>query len=94
MLRNKVSGHAKNPKGFFSENPQEVIIMAYKITQEREKCIGCGACVATCPENWKMDNDGKASPKKKAIEKKDFECNKEAESVCPVQIIHISEKKK
>ena len=60
------------------------------ITHEREKCIGCGACVAACPDNWKMDDDGKASPIKKTIEEKELACNKEAESACPVNIIRIS----
>ena len=68
--------------------------MAYTIKQDREKCIGCGACVAACPENWELKDDGKASPKKKKIEKRELECNREAESVCPVQIIHIFEEKK
>jgi len=67
--------------------------MSYTIKQDREKCIGCGACAATCPENWEMKSDGKAKPKKTKIEKKDLACNKEAESVCPVQIIHIESKK-
>ena len=67
--------------------------MSYTIKQEREKCIGCGACVAACPENWEMKSDGKATPKKVKIDKKDLDCNREAESVCPVQIIHIAEKK-
>ena len=68
--------------------------MAYTIKQDREKCIGCGACVAACPENWEMKSDGKAKPKKTKIEKKDLEGNKEAAAVCPVQIIHIIEIKK
>ena len=68
--------------------------MSYIIKQDREKCIGCMACVAACPENWEMKGDGKAKPKKTKIEKKDLECNREAESVCPVQIIHVLEEKK
>lgn len=59
----------------------------YKIIQEREKCIGCGTCVALCPSNWKMDDDGKASPKK--IEVEEIGCNKEAADSCPVQCIKI-----
>ena len=23
----------------------------FKVTIDKEKCIGCGACVAVCPEN-------------------------------------------
>jgi len=63
----------------------------YKIIQEHAKCIGCGACVATCPDNWMMGSDGKAKPKKTIIEEKDYDCNKQAADVCPVNIISIKE---
>ncbi len=59
----------------------------FKIIQDREKCIGCGACVAVCPNNWFMDDDAKASPKKTTIEKEG--CNKMAAEVCPAHIIKI-----
>jgi ferredoxin len=62
---------------------------SYKITQEHEKCIGCGACVASCSSNWKLGTDGKAKPIKTKINEKELACNKEAENVCPVQCIHI-----
>ena len=61
----------------------------YKITQEREKCIGCMACVSICPENWEMKSDGKAKPKKTELDEKGYKCNKQAEDACPVSIIHI-----
>lgn len=63
----------------------------YKIVQEHEKCIGCGACVAACPDNWVMAKDGKAKPKKQEITEKEYKCNKEAADVCPVNIITIRE---
>ncbi len=63
----------------------------YKITQEREKCIGCGMCASVCPANWEMKEDGKSSPKKTELD--DIGCNKEAEDNCPVQIIHIKKLK-
>ena len=59
-----------------------------KIKQDRDECIGCGACAATCPENWRMDDDGKATPIK--TELKEIGCNQEAADSCPVEIIHIS----
>jgi len=63
----------------------------YKVKQKREECIGCGACISICPENWKMEKDGKAKPKKTAITEKEYRCNKEAADVCPVNIIEIEE---
>ena len=59
-----------------------------KITQERDKCIGCGACTAVCPDNWEMKGD-KAHPKKTEVS--EVGCNKEAADACPVQCIHIEE---
>ena len=68
-----------------------------KIIQERKKCIGCGNCVAVCPKFWKMGSDGKADLKGATqtengnfeLEVKETDCNKQAETSCPVQIIHV-----
>jgi len=60
----------------------------YKVIQDHSKCIGCGACVAVCPQNWVM-KEGKAVPKKKEISDKELSCNKEAADVCPVKCIII-----
>jgi len=59
----------------------------FRIEQKRDECIGCGACVSVCPDNWKMEKDGKAKPKKTIVD--DVGCNQEAADVCPVQIIKI-----
>lgn len=60
-----------------------------KIAQDRERCIGCGACAAICPSNWFMDEDSKSSLKKTIIEQKEEKCNKTAAEACPVQAIKI-----
>jgi len=60
----------------------------YKIIHEREKCIGCGACVSAC-DNWEMGDDGKSKPKKKEVE--EIGCNQDAADNCPVQCIKIQE---
>jgi ferredoxin len=67
-----------------------------KIIHEVEKCIGCGACVAVCPDFWKMGADGKShlkggkkKGKNEVLEVKDVKCNKDAENTCPVQCIHV-----
>lgn len=58
-----------------------------KIKQERVKCIGCGACVSTCPSNWIMAPDNKSKPKKTTLN--NIGCNQKAADVCPVKCIHI-----
>ena len=69
-----------------------------KIIFEREKCIGCGSCVAVCSKNWEMAKDGKSDlkgfkinpeTKNQELEVGKAECNQEAADACPVQCIHI-----
>ena len=48
---------------------------------DKELCIGCGACVSTCPEGFEM-NDGKAK-----IKNPKAKCLKDAISICPVNAI-------
>ena len=60
-----------------------------KVSQDHEKCIGCGACVAICPENWEMGDDGKANLKNEVIADDQVGCNQEAANQCPVQIITV-----
>ena len=50
---------------------------------DKKKCIGCGACVAICPEVFEIDDDGKA----KLINQKNSPCVKEAVESCPVDAI-------
>ncbi len=68
-----------------------------KIIHEREKCIGCGSCVALCPKFFEMAVDGKAKllgSKKNSkgndeLEVEEIGCAQEAADACPVEIIHI-----
>ncbi len=53
----------------------------------KNKCIGCGACAATCPEVFQMEDDGKAGVKPSADTKKHSKCIKEAIQNCPVGAI-------
>jgi len=61
--------------------------MAHKITVDQEKCIGCGACSATCPDSFEL-KDGKAHAKKSSVE--EISCEKDAEAGCPVGAISVS----
>jgi ferredoxin len=65
----------------------------YKIEYDREGCIGAGSCVAACPENWEMAADNKANFKQKEITEKELKANMDAAAVCPVNVIHIIDKK-
>lgn len=75
----------------------------YMIKHDRPGCIGCAACAAISPENWEMNEDGLSDCKgaKKlddGTEEKDFEeddlaMQKECAEACPVNVIHIIDKK-
>jgi len=56
------------------------------VSVNKEKCIGCGACEATCSNVFEMGNDGKAHVKK-GKEKNKEPCVKDAAEGCPVQAI-------
>ncbi|MBU4369592.1 ferredoxin [Patescibacteria group bacterium] len=59
----------------------------FKIILDKNKCIGCGTCVAVCPGNYEMDSNSKARPIKEEVES--FGCNRIAEEICPVKAIVI-----
>jgi len=54
---------------------------------DKNLCIGCGACVALCPEVFELKEDGKAYVKNPA------DCNKcdcqAAQDSCPVEAISL-----
>lgn len=69
-----------------------------KIIHEKQKCIGCGTCVALCPVYWETGDDGLARLKganentttgNDELEIENVGCNQEAANSCPVQIIKI-----
>lgn len=61
--------------------------MTHKITVDKDKCIGCGACVAACPGSFEM-KDGKAHAVKAEVEK--LICEEDAVSSCPVDAIKVA----
>jgi ferredoxin len=71
-----------------------------KVIHSKNDCIGCGACAAICPDFWEMHGDKSSLKKSKETEgkytlelndSKEIECNKQAESSCPVSCIKIEE---
>ena len=69
--------------------------MAFKISQKHEDCIGCGACAAIAPTDWKLNGDkaeligGKKEGKLFVKVSKDAGCSKDAENACPVKCIKV-----
>lgn len=60
-----------------------------KIKVDKEKCIGCGTCVALAPKTFKLGKDGKAEVIDPPGDEK--EKIKEALDSCPVDAIKFAE---
>ena len=54
---------------------------------EREGCISCGLCAETCPEVFKMAEDGFAEVYVDDVPEKAEERTVEAQENCPVSVI-------
>jgi len=57
--------------------------MAQKISVNQNKCIGCGACEATCPGGFKL-KDGEVH-----VKDNNASCAKDAADGCPTGAISI-----
>ncbi len=70
--------------------------MSFKVIHEKSICIGCGACVAVCPNRWEMGDDGfshlKGSKKEDGNEVLEVEddSDQKAADVCPVSCISVN----
>lgn len=53
---------------------------------DKDKCIGCGACISLCPDIFEL-RDGKSHVKEE--EPEDTECAEDAEETCPVDAITV-----
>lgn len=65
-----------------------VRIKPMKIVVDKDKCIGCGTCVAIAPQSFRLTDDGKAEPIEPAGDS--GEKIKEAAESCPVTAITIT----
>ena len=59
-----------------------------KATIDRNGCIGCGVCADTCPEVFRMADDGLAEVYGEVSEDNTGTA-KEAEENCPVSVITV-----
>ena len=58
------------------------------VSIDKEKCIGCGSCAATCGDVFEMvDTDDGQKASVKSGEDASKECVKEAIDICPVDAI-------
>jgi len=57
------------------------------VSVDKEKCIGCGTCVAICEEVFELKNN--KSHVKKGKEKSKSPCVKEAAQSCPTGAIKL-----
>lgn len=60
-----------------------------KATIDRDLCIGCEVCADTCPNVFRMNDDGLAEVYVDTIAPEDEDTAKAAESNCPVNIITV-----
>jgi len=62
-----------------------------KVTVDKTKCIGCGACASIEPAVFRVNpEDGKSEADQSAVAGREDSC-KEAGGVCPVGAISIEE---
>jgi len=63
--------------------------IAMKAHIDRDGCISCGLCPATCPEVFRMADDGLAEVYVVEVPKEAEDAAKEAEEGCPVSVITV-----
>jgi len=60
-----------------------------KATIDREGCIACGLCAATCPEVFRMGEDGPAEVYVDTVPESAEDSAVEAQEGCPVSVITV-----
>ena len=56
---------------------------------DRENCIGCGLCANTCPEVFRMAEDGYAEVIREQVPKEARRSVVAARDECPVSVISV-----
>lgn len=56
---------------------------------DRDGCISCGICASTCPEVFRMGEDGPAEVYVDEVPEEAEETAKEASDSCPVSVITV-----
>lgn len=56
---------------------------------DRSNCIGCGLCTYTCPEVFRMEEDGFARVIREHVPKEAERSAVSARDECPVSVISI-----
>ena len=58
---------------------------------DRDGCISCGLCAETCPNVFRMADDGIAEAYRDEVPEEDAESAVEAQEGCPVSVITVKE---
>lgn len=76
-------------------------MVKYRVTIDKEACIGDGICISICPEVFEFDDEGKARIVEKYREEgKEYtglvdakgeleDCISQSEAMCPTQAIKL-----
>ncbi|MPN38252.1 Ferredoxin [bioreactor metagenome] len=62
-----------------------------KAIVDRDGCIGCGVCAATCPEVFDIDDENLAKVICDEIPSHIVESASEARDACPVSVISLED---
>jgi ferredoxin len=63
--------------------------MMMKARLDRTGCISCGLCTETCPEVFRMADDGVAEVYREDVPEEAEAAAREAQDGCPVSVITV-----